>query len=164
MKHFDVVFPLNFGLPAGLPANRLIAAAAIRRSREMAIPIFCAPAGIFDFGGHRHYLERDFPGYVSTVKQVAQLKAAAKQQGWRRVLLVAAPPHQWRALRDTRAVGFDVRLEDSLRDYPRSLWYAARSGHRQTRSWLRWWLTWELPARLVLTICRSCYEQRAQRD
>jgi hypothetical protein len=160
---FDVVFALNFGLPADLPANRIIAEAARRSSQAHQIPIFSAPAGIFDFAGHPTSLSGDFPGYVSTVKQVDALTAAAQTHGWRRVLVVAAPPHAWRALRDVRAAGFIAQIDRSVFGEPRRIWYAKESEHRQTTAAWRWWLTWELPARAVILLRRPWYEARARR-
>lgn len=160
---FNVVFPLNFGLPASLPANRAIAEAALRLSRAHRVPIFFAPGGIFDFGDYPHSLFADFPGYVSTVKQVEALAAAAREHDWRRVMVIAAPPHRWRALRDVRAAGFTADNDDSLRSHRRSTWYAKHSEHKQTRSPWRWWLTWEMPARTVIVVRRQWYEARARR-
>ena len=163
MDQYDVVFPLNFGAPAELPANRAIAEAALTESRKRNLPIFFAPKDIFDFAGDANGFSRDFPGYVSTVKQVRALADAAREKSWQRVLVVAAPPHYWRALRDVRAAGFSAGLEPSLLSYPRWFWYSTQSTHRHTTSWFRWWFTWELPARLVILACRRCYEKRAAR-
>ncbi len=91
MNRYDVIFPLNFGLPASLPANRAIAAVALQAAKRYDLPIFFAPSGIFDLGGYQNLIERDFPGYVSTVKQVGALVTMAEQKQWERVLLVAAP-------------------------------------------------------------------------
>ncbi|MGH7839827.1 MAG: hypothetical protein ACREQC_18720 [Candidatus Binataceae bacterium] len=163
MDEFDVVFPLNFGAPAELPANLAIADAALRESRRRRLPIFFAPKAIFDFGNYPHQLSSDFTGYISTVKQVLALAEAAREREWMRVLIIAAPPHIWRALRDVRAHGFSAGNDDSIRAYPRDFWYAKESTHRQTTSWWRWWFTWELPARAVILACRRCYENRARR-
>lgn len=160
---YDVIFPLNFGLPATLPANRVLAEAAIRGSREHQVPIFYAPSDIFDFGDYPDARVRDFSGYISTIKQVDALRAVAREHGWRRVLLVAAPPHEWRALRDVRAAGFTAEIDESLRSHPRRIWYAKDSEHRQTTSPWRWWLTWEIPARTVILFRRRWYEARARR-
>lgn len=167
MERYDVVFPLNFGAPAALRANRAIAAAAVRASRARNIPLFYAPRDIFDFGDYPDSFSKDFGGYISTVKQVRALTETAREHAWRRVLVIAAPPHRWRALRDLRAAGFEARvdeaIDDSLRALPRSFWYAPESEHRQTTSWFRWWFTWEIPARLAIYLCRRCYERRASR-
>lgn len=163
MNRYDVIFPLNFGLPATLPANRAIAAVALQAAKRYDLPIFCAPSGIFDLGDYQNLIERDFPGYVSTVKQVGALVAMAQQRQWKRVLLVAAPPHIWRALRDVRAAGLSVDAAPSLYEHPRSVWYSRDSEHRQTTSWFRWWFTWELPTRLAIILYRHYYEERAQR-
>jgi hypothetical protein len=160
---FDVIFPLNFGAPANLPANLAIAATALRESRRLKLPIFFAPAEIFDFGDYSHQFSTDFTGYISTVKQVRALAEAAAVRGWRRVLIVAAPPHLWRALRDVRAQGLSAGADNSIRAYPKNLWYSKNSTHRQTTAWWRWWFTWELPARAVILACRGYYERRALR-
>ena len=163
MDSYDVVFPLNFGAPAALRANLAIAAAALRVSRARKIPLFYAPRDIFDFGDYPDGFCRDFSGYISTVKQVRALAVIAREKAWRRVLVIAAPPHHWRALRDLRAAGFEAEVDESLRALPRGFWYAKESEHRQTTSWFRWWFTWELPARVVIFACRNCYERRASR-
>lgn len=163
MEAFDVVFPLNFGAPAAIPANLLIAQAALRESRRRNIPLFYAPRDIFDFADHPDSFFKDFSGYISTVKQVRALAEVAREKSWRRVLVIAAPPHRWRALRDLRAAGFEADADDSLRALPGHVWYARESEHRQTTSWFRWWFTWEIPARAVLLVCRRCYERRAGR-
>jgi hypothetical protein len=160
---YDVVFPLNFGLPASLPSNRAIARIAVEAAVNCERPIFCAPRGIFDFGGFHNVVEGDFPGYVSTVKQIAALAKIAIQKQWKNVLIVAAPPHLWRALRDVRAAGLCAGAELSVYEYPRAIWYSRRSEHRQTTSWFRWWFTWELPARIAIITYRSYYERRARR-
>jgi hypothetical protein len=163
VQSFDVVFALNFGLPAALPANRAIAEAALRASRTRNIPVFYAPLGIFDLEDYPSRICADFNGYISTVKQVRALVETARQRAWRHVLVIAAPPHRWRALRDVRAAGLEAEVDNSLRALPRGLWYARDSEHRQTASWFRWWFTWELPARMLIYACRRCYERRASR-
>jgi hypothetical protein len=163
VDEFDVIFPLNFGAPAGLPANLAIADAALRESRTRNLPIFFAPKEIFDFSDYPDQFSSDFAGYISTVKQVQALADTAADHGWKRVLIIAAPPHIWRALRDVRARGFSAGADGSLRVYPPRFWYAKESMHRQTTSWFRWWFTWELPARAVILTCRRCYENRARR-
>ena len=163
MERYDVVFPLNFGVPAALRANRAIAEAALRESRARNIPLFYAPRDIFDFGDYPESFCTDFSGYVSTVKQVRALTEAAREKSWRRVLVIAAPPHWWRALRDLRAAGFEARIDESLSALPRGFWYAKESEHRHTTTWFRWWFTWELPARVMIHACRRCYERRASR-
>jgi hypothetical protein len=163
VDQYDVVFPLNFGVPAALPANRAIAEAALTVSRKRNIPIFFAPKDIFDFTGYDNHVSSDFAGYVSTVKQVRALAATAKEKRWRRVLAIAAPPHHWRALSDLRAAGFIAEVERSVLSYPPQFWYSAESTHRHTTSWFRWWFTWEIPARFMILACRRCYEKRAAR-
>jgi hypothetical protein len=162
-QRIDVIFPLNFGLPASLPANRAIANAAVRLSRAHRAPIFFAPDGILDLGGYSLTFCTDFGGYVSTVKQVAALVDAARERAWERVLVVAAPPHAWRALRDVRAAGLMAEIDDSLCGHPRGIWYSKHSEHKQTTASWRWWLTWELPARAVILVRRPWYEARARR-
>lgn len=163
MNRYDVVFPLNFGLPASLPANRAIAIAAVAMAQRHDLPIFCAPCGILDFGGYRRVIERDFAGYVSTVKQVGALTTAAAEEQWRNVIVVAAPPHVWRALRDVRAAGLSASADVSLYSHSRSIWYSRASEHRQTTSWFRWWFTWELPARIAILTYPGYYHRRAGR-
>lgn len=164
MDRYNVVFPLNFGAPATIRANLAIGEAALRESRKRNIPLFYAPREIFDFGDYPKGFCKDFSGYISTVKQVRALAEAAREKSWQRVLVVAAPPHRWRALRDLRAAGFEADLDDSLlHAFPRGFWYSKESEHKQTTSWLRWWFTWEIPARLVIYACRRCYERRASR-
>jgi hypothetical protein len=164
LDRYDVIFPLNFGAPASIPANIAIAEVAICESRRLGIPIFYAPREIFDFSDYPLSICKDFGGYISTVKQVKALVEVAAEKSWRRILVVAAPQHRWRALRDLRAAGFEAHLDDSLLgSYPRSFWYWAASEHKQTTSWFRWWFTWELPARVVIYVCPRCYERRASR-
>jgi len=163
LEPYDVVFPLNFGAPATIPANLAIAEIALRESRRRDIPLFYAPRDIFDFGDYPQGFFKDFSGYISTVKQVRALADTARERSWRSVLVIAAPPHRWRALRDLRAAGFVAEVDDSPRQLPRRFWYAKESEHKQTTSWFRWWFTWELPARVVIFACRRCYERRASR-
>jgi hypothetical protein len=94
---------------------------------------------------------------------VDALVAFARERSWRRILVVAAPPHEWRAVRDVRAAGLVADINQLVRSHPRQIWYADASEHRQTRSPWRWWLTWELPARAVILIRREWYERRARR-
>lgn len=79
-------------------------------------------------------------GYLSTFGIVRQLTDLAKKAGWTRVIVVAAPSHEGRCIRDIKKMGFGVMHDYVLRLlYPKSHWY-----HRQDRQfWVRnpliWW-------------------------
>lgn len=88
---------------------------------------------------------------LSTLHICRQFESGANQRHWNKVLVVAAPPHQKRCVRDLGMLGFGAQTETgALTEWFTywQWWYDKTSHQRWTRGPLRWWLR-EIPLRLL---------------
>lgn len=90
--------------------------------------------------------------YISTLDVAKEAVKLAKKMGWRKIKVVAAPPHEWRCRRDLRRLGLkEVEGDDyfrSTREFPPGFWFSKKSTQWWTRSLGLWWLR-EIPLRLM---------------
>lgn len=136
IKNMDFIVALACGAPAALPSNQATASRTeylsmwgnflpVITQRDIVIERSCIPIYYLD-DGKRHFsileLAKRFRGLTPT------------KQGWRKGLMVAAPPILERAVRDFRRVGFDVEPDNYLaKMYPPDYWYRKESEQWWTR-------------------------------
>ncbi len=94
--------------------------------------------------------ERKRKGHLSSLGIALQLtETSLIQNGRLNVLVVAAPPHIGRCVRDIRKLGFKVEEDLCLKSLPFHFWFRNDSLQWWTRSWWQWWLLYEIPLRLM---------------
>lgn len=150
-KDFDVIFAFAFGSPADLISNCNIAERAkniFEDSEEIkplltqkdivnAFPLFYKRRHRKIFIGDDHKTE-----YLSTLKLIKKFNKLAEENNWKKVLVIAAPMHATRCVRDLRKMGFDAYEDKYLKEhYNMALiwWYHHNSAQFWTRSGLFWW-------------------------
>lgn len=145
MKKYDVVAPFLYGLPTTLDSNLEIDKRAKERSRTLDIPIFdeltfAAKTGLADGMDTSEWTS-------STLKYVKALAIAAKKPCWKKVLVIAAPDHAWRCVRDLKKLGFEAEADDYFLKNG-MMFYNKKSKQWWTRSRWQFWLR-EAPLRFL---------------
>ncbi len=82
-------------------------------------------------------------GYLSTFGIVRDLKGLSKIAGWTRAIVVAAPSHDGRCIRDLEMMGFDVIQDRDFhlrRHTLKGHWYNPRDPQLWVRNPLIWWM------------------------
>lgn len=135
MKKYNGVVAFAFGAPANTPPNRAIA----RRAKEIAsrhgeLPI----AAQHEVAPKYAYHLDEGKQCVSTLWLARRLRGIAPVS-WQKLLVVAAPPHLERVVRDLRYVGFDAEPDRELEYlYHEEFWFSRNSTQRWTRSPQLW--------------------------
>lgn len=165
MKKFDAIAAFAFGAPADIAPNRAIARRAESLGHQMGLTIFAQFDVAEDITNHKNlvFLDECEERGVSTFWLAEKLRddfflylpwvELAPSAPPPRLLVVAAPPHIERCVRDLRHVGFGAESDTGLADtYPSAFWFCPESAQWRTRSQRFWWpreyiLRW-LPWRL----------------
>lgn len=135
----EAIVVFAFGSPGSLPGNKLLAErAAMLAWAHEGIPIVAQKD--IPLQGSQNLIQIQEDGYVTTLAIALQFVRQAKIHGWRKVLVVAAPVHWARCLRDLEfaAEKEDVRI-NCIPDMfvvtraSRGVWYSWRS--RQFWTW-----------------------------
>lgn len=133
-----------FGTPCTILANKRIAEIAAKKSRELNAPVYTQLDVCIEAGIRTTYTQED-PGNPPPTLPIAQGAIRwANQQGVKELWIVAAKPHLWRALRDTRQaireakaqIGVHVCTE--IEQYPEDSWFCPDSGQTITQSRKSW--------------------------
>ncbi|MDP3052207.1 MAG: hypothetical protein Q8N42_01730 [bacterium] len=100
-----------------------------------------------------YFAEEKPEKYLSTLGVAKSFASLAKEKGWRKIFVLAAPPHIRRCARDLRKLGFEVIKYDCFtkthcRHDGKMIIYNKKSTQWYTRAWYLWWLR-ETPLRLV---------------
>lgn len=155
-KDFDVIFAFAFGSPENLISNHNIAERAkeIYYDYSQNIPLMTQTDIAFSpllYDERKNYLKNlwllDFVGchrnnHFSTLKLIKRFKEYAEINNWKKVLVIAAPMHSKRCVRDLKKMGFDAYEDKYLREkYSMASiwWYHHKSTQFWTRSGLYWW-------------------------
>ena len=128
----DVIVPFLFGLPTSLLGNLNIVKRAEELGKELNIPV-----------SEIDVSER----MSSTFKFVKALASVADRNGWKKILVVAAPDHAWRCVRDLKKLGFEAEADDYFSKNG-ILLYDKNSEQWWTRSRFLFWLR-EVPIFLL---------------
>lgn len=164
---FDVIFAFAFGSPSDLISNTNIADRVIEARECNYLGIKLKPLPVvtqMDIAQARplfierpkilHEREKFFIiddeyryggfEYPSTLKLVKAFRNLNKNrcENWKKVLVIAAPMHIKRCVRDLRKMGFDAYEDEYLKekyDLPSVWWYHHNSTQWWTRSALLWW-------------------------
>ena len=137
------IVAFSFGVPHTIRSNRQIAEIASNKSEDLGdVPIFTQPDVQFKSGIRVEYIPGEQPGNPPTTLRVARGAVQwAKEKGLNQLLVVAAEPHLWRALRDTKkAVGeLGLRIEvwpckNEIKQYSYGSWFCLDSKKGWTRS------------------------------
>ena len=163
-----VCMAFAYGSPPSLPINKNLAlrAATVCKSRS-GIPLYTqnevALAGVMETDFLRHDVEMYVLGedqpYVSTLWLARKLKGTLQEQGYDiktiQVVVVAAPMHWPRCLRDLKKVGFTMVQENS-QIYHGLVNYFDR---RSTQFWTRYKFLCHLRETILLNLPWKWYEK-----
>lgn len=151
-KDFDVIFAFAFGSPGDLLSNYNIAerARTVFEDSDTQIPLITQKDVIFAnfplMYMRRHpqiFITDDRKiGYPSSLKLIKTIVKIAGERNWKKVLVIAAPMHMKRCVRDLRKLGFDAYEDEYLKTHynmPSIWWYHHNSTQFWTRSGLYWW-------------------------
>lgn len=153
-----VIIVFSFG-SKGTKGNRYLAQAGLRKEKHLLAVITQddipdeaeLPHNQMDNFCPFFYVEEFMreSGWHSTlwVANAAKLFCLYKEVPLR-AIVVAAPMHLRRAMRDARKVGFNVVCGKSPLLPGEASWYEEKSLLPWTRSWFRWWIR-EVPLRLL---------------
>ena len=132
-----------FGFTKEGEANEHIAIEAKGYSHRWGVPIFTQNdvARYLSDVKQPVLIAEENERYLSTLGIVLAFKKVAQQHRWKRVFVIAVPPHVWRCSRDLRKMGFDVLDDRSyFKDaYRSSFWYNRKDPQLWVRGRIRWW-------------------------
>lgn len=148
------IIAFAFGQPWEIPANYEIARTAQRLSEECDAPVYTQKDIFFNILPEdvEYIKEDDTP--PPTLRIARGAVQWAKKKGITTLLVIAAEPHRWRAIRDVRAAIDEQGLETTSFCYKewkeemKELWFSSVSTQKRTRSWWGWWPR-EIIARLL---------------
>jgi hypothetical protein len=159
----DVVVVFSFGSEGVAPNYRLIRKAEV--FGRMGIPIFTQrdlPIGEGIFAEDVLKAQDGFDGDPTTIDIVRAFEHIAWKARWRKVLVLAAPQHMQRCLRDMRRALMhpDVGIVMPYRWKLHWKWYDQYSAQWYTRGPLRWWvreaMLRALPWAVYYNVTASC--------
>lgn len=157
-KNCDVIFIFAFGSPKELASNQILAQRGIDlyQSYDKQVPIVTQkdiPLSS-ESNHHLYFLDSDIKGYCCTLKLIKIFSSLAKSNDWKKVLVVAAPMHIKRCVRDLMKLGFEI-CEDtyilnikSINANKKYKFYSINSAQIWTRDPLFFWFR-EIPLRLL---------------
>ncbi len=136
-----------FGAPSTIRSNRWIARTAQEKAGELNAPVYTQLDIRVEEGIQVEYTEEE-PGNPPPTLRIARGAAEwAKRRNLTSLVVVAAKPHLWRALRDVkeavREAGAGAKIEvrackEEIEQYPEGLWYCPDSTQERTRSETAW--------------------------
>jgi hypothetical protein len=111
----------------------------------------------------------DFDDPQPTIKTVRKVIERMKQTGTRRVVVVAAPMHKWRVMRDLHKLGEEAGLQFFISTnkgdwIKHRMWYCKDSSQWWTRSWGRWWFYESLVRLLPFSLYVRLSDKETSRD
>lgn len=140
----DVIVAFAFGSPDTIRSNQRIAQLASQKAREFNISVYTQLDIRVEPDIEVRYIEED-PGNPPSTWRIAQgVVQWAKQQGFKEILIVAAKPHLWRALRDVeqavRESGEEIRIDvcEDIEKYPEDSWFCPDSTQNRVQSRKKW--------------------------
>jgi hypothetical protein len=144
MPNFGIV-AFAFGVPSTIFSNEEIAAMADVKSTEFGnAPIFSQKDVQFSDDLYVERITSEDPDNPPPTLRIARDAIQwAKKRGINTIIVVAANPHLWRALRDTKRAVCEKNLRISV--YPcrwrrsNSFWFCHESTQKRTRTWWNWW-------------------------
>lgn len=156
-ENYDVIFAFSFGSPEDLISNHNIAKRAKKIFEDCFKTkflisqkdiIFANPfKGCLKMDKNKiliniYILDINMKGYPNTLKLINEFAELAKKNNWKKVLVIAAPMHAKRCVKDLRKMGFNAYEDKYLRkqyNFSSIWWYNHNSTQTWTRSGLYWW-------------------------
>ena len=139
---YDVIVVFLFGLPMDSPRNLKLAERAASLSNNLGVPIFDESAFVESMGWHDG---NGAPWISSTLKFAKALAKEGANKRWKNALVIAAPCHVWRCVRDLRQFGLYAKAD---KFFIGARFYDKNSEHWWTRCASLWWIR-ELSLRLM---------------
>lgn len=144
MKTVGIV-AFAFGAPESILPNQHIARMASQKARELNAPV-CTQLDVrVEPGVDVCYIFNDGPDNPPPTLRIARNAIRwAKQQGFTKLLVIAAKPHLSRCLRDLRRAAREIGMQTEIRackeieQYPEDEWFCSDSTQARTRSKKDW--------------------------
>ncbi len=138
------ILAFGFGRPWTILSNRRIAQIASQKSRELKVRVYTQLDVRVENDILVDYIDEE-PGNPPPTLRIARGAVQwAKQHGLTELLIIAAKPHLWRALRDVqRAVneaGTQIKLRacKEIERYPKDSWFCPESTQERIRYRKAW--------------------------
>jgi hypothetical protein len=126
-------------------SNQRIAQIASQKAKELSAPVYTQLDIRVKPGIEVKYTNEE-PGNPPPTLRIARGAAQwAKQQGFKKLWIVAAKPHLWRALRDiekaVRETGVKIKVHTchEVEQYPKDSWFCPNSTQKRVRSSEAWY-------------------------
>lgn len=138
------IIAFAFGMPWAIPPNRIIAEIALKRARELNAAVYTQYDIHINNGIEVEHIDQDIDSPPPTLRIARGAVQWAKQQGLKDLLIIAAEPHLWRAMRDVkkaiREAGVEIEVHTCLDiyDHPEDNWFCPTSRQVRTRSKEAW--------------------------
>jgi len=144
------IIAFAFGVPSSIPSNRTIThIAGLESYYGFCVPVYtqrdiqiCQDK----FGVGRIEYTKEKPGNPPPILRIARGAIQwAKERELSSLVIVAAAPHLWRALRDTkyavREAGLQIKVLPSelIQKHSKNFWFCSESTQKRTTSWWQWW-------------------------
>lgn len=147
-----------FGVPHSTPSNKRIAEIAMWKASGREEGEWCQgdvviPAPIYTqrdiqmpgFLGRQCRIEEKEGNPPPTLRIARGAVKLAKQQGIRKLLVVAARPHLWRCIRDLKYAIREAKAQikvfvcREIKQLPENKWFDPDSTQKRARSFWKWW-------------------------
>jgi uncharacterized SAM-binding protein YcdF (DUF218 family) len=137
------VIVLAFGAPSDIRSNLILAEIAVKKAKELKAAIFTQRDIVISEEMNVEYIkEKDKP---PSTWQIAQAAVAwASKNGVEEIIVVAAPPHIPRVLRDMRmamkeyGARIEVKVAEEIYSYSDTDWFCPESIQLWTKSKVYW--------------------------
>ena len=140
------IIAFAFGVPWTIPSNYGIARMAYKLSSRFGnAPIYTQKDIRLPYSDLDLDVEytKEEPGNPPPTLRIARDAIQwAKKRGITSIVVIAATPHLWRALRDTKQAVREGKLRISVYSHNwkgKDSWFSQESTQKRTRSWWNWW-------------------------
>lgn len=141
-----VIVAFAFGKPCSIRSNQLIAQIASQKAREFDVPVYTQLDVCIEPDVEVYIIEKDLENPPTTWQIARGVVRLANQQGFKKILIVAAKPHLWRARRDVEQAVREVKKEkkievcicEEIEQYPENSWFCPDSTQDRVRSREKW--------------------------
>jgi len=133
-----------FGVPDSILSNKRIAQIALQKALELEAPVYTQFDVYIESDIDIEFTEEELGNPLPTLRMARGTVQWAKQQGFRKLWVVAAKPHLRRCLRDLRyavreaGAQIDVLICKEIEQYPEDEWFCLDSTQERTRSRKAW--------------------------
>lgn len=133
-----------FGVPSTTPPNRLLAEITCKAAEHHIAPVYTQQDIKLPDHVDVSYVEEQPGSPPPTLRIARRAMLWAREKQLTHLVVVAAGPHMWRALRDTRRAAIEAGLEIDIRQssevnaIPEESWFSEESVQQRVRTPKDW--------------------------